>query len=217
MLRVVQRNGNLSPLLRSIYKLSKACQNDMVGVGGILEEEEQQQVQSLIESAKKIMEQVSSRRGQAAGAPPRTPAFDHPAPDRATFYDHTNLYPDRFRLFITPRPSSAAPPFRLPCASMFPAAATAPVAAVVSGDAGSTSPPMKHLIQETIEEAVSKAPEHNSALSESSVRADDAVSPARCWTPRSGEVPRMAETGNIHHSGEGESAPDCIAAVGSGV
>ncbi|KAG0612901.1 hypothetical protein M758_6G061200 [Ceratodon purpureus] len=162
-----EQKVNLSPLLRSIYKLSKACEKDMVGVGGILEEDEQQQVHSLIESAKKIVEQVSSKRAQASGALPITPGPDQPALKSSRFYDHTNLYPDRFKLFITPRASRAAPPTVAPSASIFSVSATPAVASVLPDDMESTSPQMKHLPQETIEEAVSKAPDHDSALSES--------------------------------------------------
>lgn len=103
------QSGNRSalPLLQSIYTLSKACQNDMVGAQGFLEEAEQQQVQTLIESAKKIMNQLSNK---AVEALPKTPAATHPALNNSRFHGHTNLYPDRFRLFLTPRSSPAEPP-----------------------------------------------------------------------------------------------------------
>ncbi|KAG0569010.1 hypothetical protein KC19_6G058800 [Ceratodon purpureus] len=211
-----EQKGNLSPLLRSIYKLSKACEKDMVGVGGILEEDEQLQIHSLIESAKKVVEQVSSKRAQASGALPITPGPDQPALRSSRFYDHTNLYPDRFRLFITPRASRAVPPTVALSAGIFPVSAAPAVASVLPGDMESTSPQTKHLPQETVEEAVSTAPDLDSALSESAAGADDVVSRARPRTPRSGEVPRTSDTGDTRHSGEGESAQDCSNEVASG-
>jgi hypothetical protein len=188
----------------------------MVGVSGILEEEEEQHVHSLIESAKKIMEQVASKRAQAAGASPRTPASNHLALNSSRFYDHTNLYPDRFRLFITPRSSRAAPPMLPPSASSFPVSATPAVASLLPDNMESTSPQMQHLTQETTEEAVFKSPDHDSILSESAVGADGVVSRARSRTLRSGEIPMISETGNVHFSGEGDSAPDCSDADGPG-
>lgn len=211
----MQQNGNLSPLLQSIYKLSRACENDVVGGGGILEEEEQQQVHSLIESAKKIMEQVSSKRAQTARAPPRTPASNHPDPDNSRFHDHTNLYPERFRLYITPRSSPAAPQI-LPSASIFPASAAPAVASVLAGVMEWAPPRMQHGIEGTVEEAVSKSPDRDSTLAKSAIGAEDVVSPARSQTLRSGEVPTTSATGDIRQSGKGESARDCPAAVGSG-
>lgn len=170
-----EKNGNsLSPLplLRSIYMLSKACQNDMAGARGILEDEDQQQVHTLIESAKKIIEQLSSKRAHAVGALPTTPASTHPALKGSRFNDHTNLYPDRFRLFITPKPSSA-PPSMLPSSSnIFPVV-------VLQDDIEVNSPPVKHLNQEIMEQDFVTRPCLDSILPGSAISSDNIESPAR--------------------------------------
>lgn len=204
----MQQNGNPSPLplLQSIYTLSKACQ-DMVGARGFLEEGEQQQVLTLIESAKKIMEQPSSGGSQAVGAPPNTPALNN-----SRFHGHTNLYPDRFRLFISPRSSPAAPP----SSSTFLSSAAPEDASLLPGDIESTSPQMKHLIQETTEKAVSRAPYLDSVLSESAVRADHVSSPAPSRPPSSGKLMTNSDAGDIDLLGEGENALKCSPAVGTG-
>lgn len=215
-------NVNSMPLLQSIYKLSKACEMEMISASKFLEEGDQQQVECLIASANRIVEHLSIKKALPVSAllktsKPNTSTLNNSKSSNCSSRD---VYPEKFNLLSSTQCA-------LPCSpredyDSLPAYPTIPSFSPLPSPSGNptdlptpandatlltennTSTSTKHVNQVNL--AGSMLPNSDFAFFQSGNEAASVASPAHFKPVCSDQIPRIAGACKNYLSQEGAPA-----------
>ena len=215
-------NVNSMPLLQSIYKLSKACEMEMISASKFLEEGDQQQVECLIASANRIVEHLSIKKALPVSALLKTPIPNTSTLNNSKSSDRSSrdVYPEKFNLFsstqcalpCSPRedydslPAYSTIPSFSPSASPsgIPSDLSTAVNDVTLLTENNTSTSTKHVNQVNL--AGSMLPNSDFAFFQSGNEAASVASPAHFKPVCSDQIPRIASACKNYLSQEGAPA-----------